>query len=607
MCGIAGFWDESNSLESLRTIENMLEAISHRGPDSRDTYRENKIVLGHNRLSIIDIEARSDQPMHYQDCVLVYNGEVYNYIELRKELKKAGYNFTTDSDSEVVIAAYKYWGENCVQHFVGMWAFVIWDKTKQKFFCSRDRFGIKPFYYISYQDKFYFASEIKALKYAPIFDRELNIDQVYRYIQLGWTHFNDETFYKNIKSLPAAHNATLDNKGLSINRYWDINFQNTIQGTLENKVQDFKELMLESIKLHLRSDVEIGGCLSGGIDSSVIASVIGKEYPNIEFKNFTIYYDGKGDVDERSFAKKVTDSHNNLVPFYYKPTDDDLVEHFDKYFYHQDIPPAGSSAFSQYFVMRLASQKGIKVVLDGQGADEYLVGYMHSFYRFIGEHLMSKNMYKGMKYFKEHANIQGYKSKEKINRFLKSILGGVWGEQKLYAYEYKNYFPFLPKNEDIPFQLSEKGNSRLDQFLYQLIYTTSLPQLLTYEDRNSMAFSIESRVPFLDHRLIEFCFGLNDRDKIHKGITKHILREAMKSYLPKEIYNRTDKKGFVTPGEEKWLRGPLKHLLKFDYKNFDIVNTHKLKEVIMDYEKGNNKNAKFVWRLASLQKWLNEV
>ena len=521
MCGISGFIDNSLKKDDAeRIISGMLESISHRGPDARDTWIEMPVVFGHNRLSIIDLSAEGNQPMHGHDSVITYNGEIYNYIEVREQLKAEGYEFKTQSDTEVILTAYRAYGRECVKKFVGMWAFAIWDKKKKELFCSRDRFGIKPFYYISEGSKFYFGSEYKALKKSPVFSNDLNLDQVSRGLQLGWVCYNDETYYSKLKSLPAACNLIYKDGKVEVERYWDIDMSKSFSGSPAEKRERFYSLFLDSVKMHMRADVEVGGCLSGGLDSSSIASAVSKLFPESKFKTFTIFYQGKDDVDERPWVDEVLKSHPLLTNYSFSPSEKDVAENFEKAMYHADVPVAGSSPLSQYFVMQLAKQQKIKVLLDGQGSDEYLAGYMHSFYRLIGELISKLNIVEAGREFFSHTGTQNFSLFKSVDVLGKSFFTGFQNEQQLYKMEYLNYFPFLSKNKKINFHLNGVAGSKLNRFLYHLTFTTSLPSLLHYEDRNSMAFSIESRVPFLDHRLVEFVFSLKDSDKFSHGKTK---------------------------------------------------------------------------------------
>lgn len=604
MCGIAGFIDPKLTIsEADKLIGDMLQAIAHRGPDARDIWKAMPVVLGHNRLSILDLSADGTQPMHGFGSVIVFNGEIYNYLELRKELEQLGDVFKTRTDTEVILAAYRRYGTACVNRFIGMWAFALWDLEAKKLFCSRDRFGIKPFHYIRENDRFYFGSEYKALRPSPLFSSQLNIGHALRGLQLGWNAYRDESYYERVQTLPPGCNLTIADGRYSLERYWDVSTAQPSRTSFEDDAVRFREMFLDSVRLHMRSDVEIGSCLSGGLDSSAITSAVAGIFPETPFKTFTVYYEGKDTVDERPWVAEVLKKNNRLQPFYLQPSDEAIAEEFDKAIYHADVPLAGSSPISQYFVMKLAAEQGIKVLLDGQGSDEYLGGYLHSFYRLIGGYFRSLQPAKGLSEWQSHAAMQQMSSAKKRDVLLKSLLAGYLSEQRLYELEYRNYLPFMGRDKSIPFTLDHKNGSRLNQFLYHLTFTTSLPTLLQFEDRNSMAFSIESRVPFLDHRLLEFAFSCPDDRKISKGVTKKLLRASLKGILPDAISERKDKKGFVTPGEVKWLRGPLAHLLSTDFRNLDFIKTEAAKNVLESFKKGDNSNANLVWRLVVLDYW----
>lgn len=608
MCGIAGFFDPEIQSQDQKEagLQKMLETIAHRGPDYRGTWHQEALSLGHNRLSIIDLSEAAHQPFHYHGLSLVFNGEIYNYKEIRQELQGKGFQFSTSSDTEVICAAYKHWGESCVNQFMGMWAFALWDEAHKKLFCSRDRFGIKPFYYQFENGRFYFGSEYKALKKSPLFKDDYNQDHLFRYLQLGWLTFEDQTFYRNLHALPEAYNLVLQHGQIKTYRYWDLSLQQT-DLNFEDATAHWKELFLNSMEQHMRADTPVGGCLSGGLDSSAICSSVGYLYPELDFNTFTIYYSGKDEVDERPWAQHVWDAYPNLKSYTHSPKQNELLEQFEHFFYHFDVPPAGSSPLSQYFVMRLAKEQGMKVLLDGQGADEYLAGYDHSFYRLAAGELLALNPKGFVQELEAFRELRPRSLAKHLGSYGKSLLSAVVSEESLYQFEYRYYLPFMgkgPKND--PKLWQPVGGSRLNQFLYQLTSRTSLPSLLHNEDRNSMTFSIESRVPFLDHRLVEFSFQLPDTYKLHLGWSKKVLRESMRGIMPSEIIDRKDKKGFVTPGESKWLRGSLKPLLE-DTKRSELpyLSSKRVRSVIEDYEKGSNKNARLVWRLAMLHKWVH--
>lgn len=605
MCGIAGFANSSfNKQEKVELTQKMLGKIAHRGPDASHIFTNDIVALGHNRLKIIDLSDEANQPFEYQDVILVFNGEIYNYIEIKNELENAGYRFRTKSDTEVICASYKHWGVDCVTRFMGMWAFALWDKTKQTLFCSRDRFGIKPFYYFSVGENFYFGSEYKALKVVPGFNNQLNMEQMNKGLQLSWAVYKNETYYSQISALLPAHNLIWSNGNFSISRYWDIDFtQEASALSFDEKKNKFYELFKNSVLLHSRSDVQNGSCLSGGLDSSSIASMYSTLFPQSKIKSFSIYYEN--DVDERPFVQEVVKKYPNIQPHYFSPSAQQIQDCFHQVAYHSDVPLLGSSYISQYFLMQLAKSEGVTVVLDGQGSDEYLGGYLHSFYRLIGADLQKLKFSSAFRLLNHHVAMESYPTAKRNDILLKSIFCAFNNEQQIYNREYAPVKKYVASSKMNEIEFNDKTNNKFNNFLYHLLMNSTLQTLLHYEDRNSMAFSLESRVPFLDHRLVEFAFTLDREDRINrKAETKFILRESMKQILPKAVAERKDKKGFVTPGEVQWLNGPLSFLIDIDYSRFYWLRADKLKNVVEQYKNGNTTQAKFVWRLACAHYWL---
>ena len=610
MCGICGIFDKNISQEDRQIIiVKMLFKQRHRGPDgSYSWHGSDGICFGHNRLKIIDLSEQANQPMVKDNLVISFNGEIYNYIEIKEILFKKGHVFTTSSDTEVILAAYKEWGALCVNQFVGMWAFAIWDTEKHSLFCSRDRFGIKPFYYIHDADRFYFASECKTLKETPLFVNKLNKDQFKRSIIMGWMSYNDETFYDCIKILPAATNLTICDGKFIFEKYWDLNREKIIPSTKEEKNFMFYEMFKESINIHLRSDVNVGGCLSGGLDSSAIASMICKHHPDVNFKTFSIYYEGDNNVDERFFIKEVVKKYKNITPVYYTPPDDVIEEAFDNAIYYADVPIGDSSYLSQYFLMKLAAGNDVIVLIDGQGADEYLAGYMYSFYRLIADYIKKFKISNAINLINKQSKRQDFGFEKEMLLILKTMYTLFNSEQAIYTAEYKSVKKKLFSNSEgneLLFNLQNKFNDKLHSFLYNLIFKTSLPSLLHYVDRNSMTFSIESRVPFLDHRLVEYIFALPFEDKINnEAETKAIMRHSLNDILPEAVSQRKDKKGFVTPGDTQWLRGPLKKILDIDFDRSSCFDKNKVEKLLSDFKKGDNTNSKLVWKAAVANYWL---
>jgi len=606
MCGIAGFIDTRVGQEKAQeNVRKMLDAIKHRGPDNSSVWQQDAVTLGHNRLSIIDLTEAANQPFEYADVVIVFNGEIYNYIEIKQTLEAKGFKFETHGDTEVICAAYKAWGEQCVEQFVGMWAFALWDKTKQQLFCSRDRFGIKPFYYFNTASGFYFGSEYKAFKALDLFNNELNLEQLKRGIALNFVTYKSETYYKHLQQLEPAHNLIVKDAKIEVNRYWDVSFGNKISLSFEEKCARFQALFFDSIKLHARSDVRNGICLSGGLDSSAIASVYSKLFSNVPIQSFSIYYEGKGKVDERPFVRSVVEKYPTVQPHYFSPTHANIAEAYTNAAFSADVPMLGSSYISQYFLMQLAASKGVKVVLDGQGSDEFLGGYLHSFYRVIGSKLKVFDINGAFGLLNKLSAREGFGMKKKADYLLKSLAASFSTESEMYRLEAR-------KNQSltgtIAFDLPEQTPDKFNNFLYHILLSTTLQTLLHHEDRNSMAFSIESRVPFLDHRLVEFSFSLLTHDRIStKAETKFILRESLKTVLPQAVYERKDKKGFVTPGEVEWLNGPLKFLLEDDFSGLQFMNLAEAKNLITQYKKGNHTQASMVWKLAATNHWVKQL
>lgn len=607
MCGIHGFFTSNqNQDENNRLIRNMVASTNHRGPDYSGIKNLHPVYFGHNRLSIIDLNPEANQPMNFGKYWIVFNGEIYNYKEIKAELIQKGIQFSTSSDTEVILKSFEFHGEKCVEKFIGMWAFSIFNSENNSLFCSRDRFGIKPFYFIHHNQEFYFSSEIKSLKTTPNFSSNLNLSQVNRGLQLGWIGYKNETYFSKIQSLEPGHNLHFNGQNLTISKYWSYPSKQAIISKSE-AVEKFKELFDDSLKLHVRSDVPIGATLSGGIDSSSIVSSLLKNNLSSNLETFSIYYDSTQGFDERPFIKTIEQKYPNQFQLnYYSPNEKEIAQDFDAIAYSMDFPLSGSSPISQYYVMKLAKEKGIKVILSGQGADDYMGGYMHSYYRLYAEWMKHFQFGKLSKGIKEYKKIHEANNSKLTNVLLKSTLSSFMNEDAIYKFEYTNYLPFLG-NQHNDWQAFEKySSSKLSEFHFALMNYSSLPTLLHYEDRNSMAHSIESRVPFLDHRLVEMMFQFPDELKINNGWTKFALRQSMENVLPSEIQWRTDKKGFVTPGEILWLRGSLAHLLEIDYSQLSFLNKEKTKKIIDDFKKGNNKFATLVWRIATLNHWFKQ-
>jgi asparagine synthase (glutamine-hydrolysing) len=567
MCGIFGVISTKINTEKLNRVSNV---IKHRGPDdagfllfNNDTQQEFKALDSipelnlpilsnsiddkfnsaflHRRLSIVDLTLSGHQPMPYnrQNTWITFNGEIYNYIEIKKELESEGYTFYTKSDTEVILAAYQKWSFDCVKKFNGMWAFAIWDKTKDLIFISRDRFGIKPLYF--YKNKeFLFCSEIKGIKAYLDSKLTINREQLIYFATNGQTKNGDEeTIFNEINQLKPGHNLIYQQGKFSVTKYWELNISKNNNSFEENK-DVFLDLFTQSINYRMRSDVEIGSCLSGGLDSSSIVSLTSYFFKK-NIHTFSAVWPNEK-CDESKFIDSVIKKYNCVDHRFTPKYQDHFLEIFDKLIWHQEIPLPGSSLLAQWFVMNEAKEKGIKVLLDGQGADEVLAGYPRHVIPYINELLYT---------FKFKEIINNYSNLKKNNFSIKNLLSI---QKNKITPKIKSHFT-LTKDVQIS-NKKEKNNysfNSLSEYLKYEIETYCLPSLLHFEDRNSMAHSIETRIPFLDYKLVDFCFSIPSEQKIKGTLTKVILREAMKKYLPVEIYNRRDKIGFETPIEKNML------------------------------------------------------
>ena len=611
MCGIAGIIDPTLTADGLNEHGmRMLRVTSHRGPDNSGTFCSAPLWLGHNRLSIIDLSSASHQPMSYRDLTITFNGEVYNYIELRQQLADAGYQFETTGDTEVVLKAYAHWGPDAVTRFIGMWAFAVWNAAERTLFCSRDRFGIKPFHYSHRDGRLYFASEIKALRGQPLDRGGLNEAQVARGLYLGWMHHWDETYFADIHALPASHNLEWRNGEVRCWQYADIDLNEDSTSSFGDSVEAFRELFIDSIRMTSRRDVPMGVCLSGGLDSTSIAGVLASSTGEHEVRAFTAYYTGTGAVDERPYIQHLLQRYPQIISREISPTDADVADVLTRIVHLMDAPMPSSSYVSQYFVMKLAAEHGVKVVLDGQGSDEMLGGYMHSLYRVIAGHLKQGRIVEAYAELHAHARRQSYPLRRRLEVLAKSLLTAARSEQALYEIEFAHTYPWLMRQDSrtYPLTLSTADGTRLNAFLHNLLRVTLLPTLLHTEDINSMAFSIESRVPFLDHRLVDLSFRMPTEHRVHRGETKRVLRAAMRGIVPDAILDRRDKTGFITPGHIRWLRGALSYTLEGHWRELEpYIDLRRLNSILESYRSGDNANALLIWRLAMLRMFLRSL
>ncbi|OQP55134.1 asparagine synthase (glutamine-hydrolyzing) [Niastella koreensis] len=560
MCGIAGILTNQSGLLSVQRLVKMTEALAHRGPDGDGHWiNDNHTTgFGHRRLSIIDLSPAGAQPMHYLGrYTIIHNGEIYNYLEVRDALLKKGYQFHSQSDTEVIMAAYDCYRSNCLQYFDGMFAFAIWDEQEQTLFAARDRFGEKPFYYYLDDNQFVFASEMKALWAAGI-EKQINEKMFFNYFTLGYTQnpaTAEETFYTGINKLPARSfiEYHVPKRRLTRSLYWNIDVDYTEEAiTDEQAIRQFNSLFTRSVQRRLRSDVPVGTSLSGGLDSSCVLATIQTTAPR-QYNTFSAVFPGFKQ-DESGWIKKVAahfTTHNHAV----QPNADRVIHDFEKICYHQEEPFQSASIMAQYYVYELARQHGVTVLLDGQGADEILAGY-HKYYHWYWQQLFRDNK-NTLHHELTHARSLGINEpwglKNKLAAAMPTYAGWYLrrqrARQQLRLHDLSNSF------------VDEYGESyydiahfdELNNILYYNTFVNGLEELLRYADRNAMAHGIEVRLPFLSHELVQLLFAIPARFKMRDGYTKWLLCKSMEDKLPAGLAWRTDKIGFEPP-QQQWMQ-----------------------------------------------------
>lgn len=639
MCGIGGIVRFNTRVKDIKASAVLLnKLISHRGPDGEGYLLHNQLktitafskdtpeacihnqldyaaqlniedadeacdmVLLHRRLSIIDLNASGHQPM----CIdagklwIIFNGEIYNYIEIRKELQAKGCVFKSESDTEVVLFAYKIWGKKCLQKFNGMWAFVIFDKEKNILFGARDRFGVKPFYYYKDKDVFAFASEQKALVKMPFIQTGIRQEAVYDYFVKGEIEYETQSFFKHITELFPAHSFELHiNTGnFRIERYYVLETDASFQAFNDEKFNEAKnkvaDLLNDAIKLRLRADVAVGACLSGGIDSSAIVSLMDKlntQSGNKEKINlFTASFNDIA-IDESPFAARIAEQTNST---FYRvfPQPEALLNELENLIYCQDVPIWSTSTFAQYSVMQKAKEAGVKVVLDGQGGDELFGGYHTYFYNYWSELLKQfklGTLNKEMKGFLPWNLRYSFFAKQHL-RFSTIRKLPVFAQYQINRNYFGDLYYFNPQflNAHKKRLHSKPVPKNLNKMLVQEFTNTRLKAYLKCEDRCSMWHGVESRTPFADDiNLIEYAFRLPSSFKIKNGVNKYILRESMRGVVPDIILNRKDKMGFATPNSQ-WIK-TIKDAVRpyFDDSLKDYFDMHKINR---DYNQMFNTN-----------------
>lgn len=621
MCGIAGLFKLNNS--PVQNITNSLgvmnELIAHRGPDGEGSWiNENRRVgLTHRRLSIIDLSENAAQPMFGEDhLVIVFNGEIYNYKELRQSLKYS-WNFRSDSDTECILAAYNKYGKECLQYLRGMFSIAIWDKRENKLFCARDRFGIKPFYYLQNKDTFYFASEAKAL--VPFLNSiETNSKALSEYLTFQYT-IGEETLFQGVKNLLPGHMMEVSDNGIHISQYWNVDYDIDFDHSFDYHVKNVRELVNDSLSFHMRSDVPVGSYISGGIDSSLLhtlASQISSEN-NLGFHGrFTTE---KG-YDESEYALAVTEKsggHLDIIDI----TSNDFLNNINDIIYHLDFPVAGPGSFPQYMVSKLAAEK-VKVVIGGQGGDEIFGGYARYLIAYLeqclkasidGTYLNGKNYVVTIESIIPNlTNLAEYKP----------LIKEFWREGLFDPLD-QRYFRIINRSNDMVNEINWEnidlkgvfenflnifngknvGKEAYFDKMTHFDFKCLLPALLQVEDRMSMAHGLESRVPLLDHPLVEYVAKIPADVKFKDGKMKHLLKTAFPNELPEKVLNRRDKMGFPVPLKE-WFSADLKEFVIDTFNSSKTQNrTIFNKENIINEFGKETRFSRKTWGLLSLELW----
>jgi asparagine synthase (glutamine-hydrolysing) len=611
MCGICGIIKFNNTAAEPDKIYKMMHLMKHRGPDDEGIFIEGNVGFGFVRLSILDLSSAGYQPMWDEShrYVIIHNGEVYNYVEIREELKKKGYIFKSNTDTEVILKCYIEWGEECLHKFNGMWAFVIYDRNKKKLFCARDRFGIKPFYYFLDDERFIFSSEIPPI--LAILKNKLtaNNQVIFDYLVFNRTDQTEQTFFNEINKLQHAHTLTISlNNELSkpvVKQWYDL--RNTVKNTEGfRNPGEYREIFSSAVGLRLRSDVPVGVCLSGGLDSSSIVSVLLNDHKFKDVNTFSAVY-GKGKRgDESDFIHEFDGIIRNMHFTY--PDSESLYNDIDRFITAHGEPIPSTAPYAQFKVMELAKDY-VVVTLDGQGADEELAGY-HYFFGFLLKDLFKSGRIVTLLAESSHY-VVNHKSSYGLKTFLYYMLpqslktSSRVGERGYISVDFVDVYSGNNSIAGDLYNSTTLNDALLDHFEYKLEH------LLKWEDRNSMWFSLESRVPFLDYRLVEKTIASRADMKIKNGTTKYILREAMNGTLPEKIKNRKDKIGFMTP-EDEWFRHDklktlINDILKSDtLKNRYIVNPIKAKRLYQEHLDKKIQISKDIWKWINLELWFRK-
>jgi len=612
MCGIAGILRFDGSAADARRAERMAQVLSHRGPDGQGLHCEGSVAFAHRRLSIIDLSERGNQPMFNEDGTLwlVQNGEIYNFLELRGDLEGRGHAFRSSCDTEVILHAYEEQGEQCAQRFNGMWAFALWDARRRRLLLSRDRLGEKPLYFAIDARELVFASEIKALLAIRPDLAEPCWEEIARFAVAGLTDTSEKTLFRSVRQLLPGHHLLAGPEGRwEIRRYWSAPEPDDVAPIpLRDTAEKLRELLDDSVRLRLRSDVPVGTCLSGGLDSSCLVAVESRQLGSTPIHTFSSVF------RESEFSEgRYVDAMNAAfltVPHRVTPSPD-FTAVLPRIVWHQEVPIPGPGIYPQWCVMGLA-QGEVKVLLDGQGSDELLGGYFY----FYPDHLadLMRTVYRPASAWQlagAMARIWRRSSLANLGRLLRAGGERLSGRPLHTGFKAGSYpdtlSPALSRQAPEffpPHAWPAAGHTAVA--LHREVTQTSLPILLHYEDRSAMAHGIETRVPYLDHRLVEFCMRLPGPVRIHAGVTKAPLRAAMNASLPEAVARRTDKLGYPEPLTH-WLRGEAYEqveqlLLSRTTRERGVLAVEALERHLREHREGRNRTIP-LYRALTLELW----
>lgn len=646
MCGfVTIFSDRANQLE-VNNFVSMVETISHRGPDDygyafigpkeQHIWRDNGpksvnfpgIIMGHRRLSIVDLSENGRQPFISKDKRFwaVYNGEVFNYVELREELRRLGHSFSTETDTEVVIEAYREWGTSFLNRLNGMWAMIIWDNVNKTLLVTRDRFGIKPLFYCQINGCWLFASEVKALLKHPSISSQPQNRSIFRFLWTERSPEPEETYFKDIASLEAASYMLIKEGGVEKNCYWQLPDYSKIQeDTNEDVSAQFLKLFRDSVRLRLRSDVRVGTMMSGGLDSTSIVKTINdllseKVEETTSLRGVQQIISAcfpRSNIDETDRVRDIINMLGLTVEQVF-PAQENVQDVFNKVIEAMEMPFKTSTPLVQYLLMHRARSLGLVVVLNGHGSDEMLGGYPYRHSALVATEFFLKfqlaRWHREMKVIKEMHNT-GYKEFIYTLLFNSFPSIGAWARDMFRVSKkdlfHKESFRKYKIRSSRLFDRETGGRTVLDRRLRREFFGEVLPVWLAMEDRVSMSASVESRLPFMDYRLVEFAFGLKDTDKIKNGITKYVLRNAMQDKLPSSIVNEKYKYYFSGP-ELNWMRNSLRPILNkilIEEKPMisEFMRPEKINELVtrvVEKNEGDLWDQRTVWRMLMTEAWM---